>query len=233
MPANVGVGCSTCDRSLTLSPWGRVTESGPGHWLLGWWWSTQRVSGGAFSCRRRTAACCCRIANIHLQEKKKKQTQTAQKKDRKKLGLGFFGTFLEFHLFFGYCSANWASAFKKRDHSVEFKCRKFFFFGQITFLCCNKPSLCALVSPDWTYFNYIIPYTITTTTFQLQKLQLGHWNWSAGVGTEIIILAHLDCITTFRRKCIQTYVQHIFWSERMNKMSKCLDLCDLYSPKIE
>lgn len=140
MLANVGVGCSTCDRSLTLSPWGRATESGPGHWLLGWWWSTQRVSGGAFSCRRRTAACCCRLANIHLQEKTKQNRSKPLKKRTEKKKLGLCGILRSSH----------------------------------TFLCCNKPSLCALVSPDWTYFHYIILYTITTTTFQLQQLQLGH-----------------------------------------------------------
>lgn len=175
MPANVGVGCSTCDRSLTLSPWGRVTQSGPGHWLLGWWWSTQRVSAGAFSCRRRTAACCCRIASIHLQEIKKTDPNCSKNRTEKnlvcveflaavtvislhqsntwkqKVFWNFFATFLEFHLFFGCCSGKWASTSKKIDRPVEFKRQKFFFFGQIAFLCCNKPkSLCTGLS----WLNY-------------------------------------------------------------------------------
>lgn len=166
MPANVGVRCSTCDRSSTLSPWGRGTESGPGHWLLGWWWSTQQVSGGAFSCRRRTAARCCQIASIHLQERKKKNGTKLLKRRTEKKNLvcvapiislrqsntskqkflwNFFGTFLEFHLFFGCCSAEWPSTSKKINRPVESKRQKFCFFGQITFISCNKQSLCALI----------------------------------------------------------------------------------------
>lgn len=39
----MGPRCHTCDRSWKWWPWGRETESGPGHWLPGLWWSTLQV----------------------------------------------------------------------------------------------------------------------------------------------------------------------------------------------